>query len=64
MAILWTGVEIFQAGPKWWTDIAIPRAILLAWLKIEPGIGYTSVNYSSRKVLPLCWRENRLESEV
>lgn len=39
MAIHQVLFEIFQSRPKWWTDrqtdIAIPRAVLLAWLKIS-----------------------------
>ncbi len=36
-------VEIFQSGSKWWTDqltsIALPRAMLLSWLKIDKRSG-------------------------
>ena len=34
MAIHPVGFMVFHAGPAWWTSMAIPRAMQLAWLKM------------------------------
>lgn len=60
--------EIFQSGPKWWTDhqnnVAVPRAMLLMWPKITPASWECSFLWPAHTLLCLLvseqnWKQMR-----
>lgn len=62
--------EIFQSGLKWWTDhqnnVAVPRAMLLAWPKITPASWECSFlwpAHSQSIVLSSVWTELNTNEE-
>ncbi len=61
MAIHRKVVQIFQSGPKRWTDrqtdIAVYKAMSGAWLKIRLRLLFMSASFTTALQLPTCEHE-------